>query len=58
MMSMASTKEVPTNGIISVSHGQCDQMANKKAAVEIKKISQYKPRGLCFTSMCLKFLQT
>lgn len=58
MRSIASTKEVVTNGIMSVSHGQCDQIAKINAAVETKKISQYKPRGFCFTSMCRKFLQT
>ena len=49
--SIASTKDVVTNGIISVSQGQCDQMAAIKAMVEIKKMSQYKLRGFFLTSM-------
>lgn len=51
IISSASTKEVVTNGIISVSQGQCAQMANNNAAVEIKKISQYSPVDFFLTSM-------
>jgi len=51
IISIASTKEVATNGIISVSQGQCDQIARIKAKVDAKKISQYKLRGFFLTSM-------
>lgn len=57
IMSIASTKEVSTNGIISVSQGQCDQMANSRAAVEIKKMIQYKPVDFFLTSMLRNFFK-
>lgn len=49
--SIASTKEVATKGMISVSQGQCAQMAKISAAVETKKISQYNPLRFLLTSM-------
>jgi hypothetical protein len=52
MMSIASTKEVPTNGIIRVNHSQCVKMANNKAALDIKNINQYNPLDFFLTSMC------
>lgn len=55
MISIASTKEVATNGMIMVSHGQCAQIAKSKAAVEIKNISQYKPVDFFLTSMAKNF---
>ena len=57
MRSIASTKEVSTNGMISVSQGQCAQMANNNAAVEIKKIIQYSPVDFFLTSMLPNFFK-
>ena len=54
--SMASTKEVATKGMMSVSQGQCAQMANMSAAVETKNISQYNPLRFLLTSMDFKFV--
>lgn len=50
-ISMARTKKVVTKGRSSVSQGQCVAMAIKRAAVEIKNNSQYKPFRFLFTSM-------
>ena len=41
-MSIASTKNVQTKGMIIVKNSQCVAIANKKAAVETKNNIQYK----------------
>jgi hypothetical protein len=55
MISMAKTKKVVTNGIISVSQGQCVTIASASAAEETKNNNQYKPLDLRFTSMEINF---
>lgn len=54
-MSNASTKNVNTNGRISVSHGQCVAMAKINTAVEIKNRIQYKPLFLFCISIWENF---
>ncbi len=51
MIPIANTKEVSTNGMISVSQGQCKTMARTNAAVERKNNNQYMPFDLCFISI-------
>ncbi len=51
MIPIANTKEVSTNGMISVSQGQCKTMASTNAAVERKNNNQYRPFDLCFISI-------
>jgi hypothetical protein len=51
MISMAKTKNVVTKGRSNVSQGQWDAMANTRAAVEIKKRSQYNPLFFLRTSI-------
>lgn len=51
IMSIANTKNVHTNGMISVSHSQLVKIANSRAAVETKNNNQYVPLFLLFTSM-------
>ena len=53
---MASTNEVSTKGMISVSHSQCPNTAISKAMVLIKKITQYKPFDFFLTS-CISMSQ-
>jgi hypothetical protein len=55
MISMARTKNVVTNGISSVSQGQCVMIATASAAEDIKNNNQYKPLDLRFTSMEINF---
>jgi hypothetical protein len=50
-MSNAITKKVATKGMISVSQGQCAQIANAKAAAETKNNNQNSPFDLRFTSI-------
>ncbi len=51
MIPIANTKEVSTNGMISVSQGQCKTMARTNAAVERKNNNQYRLFDLCFISI-------
>jgi hypothetical protein len=54
-MSKASTKNVNTNGRISVSQGQCVAMDKINTAVEIKNRIQYKPLFLFCISIWENF---
>ena len=56
-MSMARTKKVNTNGIISVNQGQCVAMAKINTATEIKNNIQYNPLFLLCISMRRNFSQ-
>ena len=51
-MSMASTKNVVTKGMIRVNQGQCKAIAAIRAIVDTKNKIQYRPVDLFFfTSM-------
>lgn len=55
MISMASTKNVVTNGMIRVSQGQCKKMAASRAITDAKNKSQYRPVDFFFTSIEIIF---
>ena len=50
-MSIAITKNVVTNGRMSVNHGQCVAIATTKAMVETKNNNQYRPFDFLRTSI-------
>ncbi len=51
IISAAKTKKVVTKGIIKVSQGQCNTMANANAAEAAKNNNQYNPFDFLFTSI-------